>query len=485
MGIRRFYSGFDFYLHVLQLLLSSTVLRFDPASSCVSAFFIPHLHHHRAGAITQVGPDSWKSRISELQLQGTESSIGLHMTSPKRLVRIQEAPDQCLQHISSIEDIHAKIESARGVQGQYRDSSLLKRQWVNCNHNPPSLDAKDNNDGSSENGNGDSKTKRSSNSRTSSFKVLQFNTLAEGLSSGPIPPPFERTSNNKGNKLKSIYGGFCDIPNPEISLNFSLRQWRLMEVLLGCDDFDIIAMEEIDHHYGFFEPLLKIAGYAGIYSPKPYSPGVQSGWYSDGCSFFWKEGVFELQKEVVKSSFDVGSQIYVIAVMKHIASETFIVFAMTHLKSGKGRAVEEIRTEQCRQLLKHVDQVAQSTADELDLPPSCIPIVILGDFNSDIREENSCINTILSKEQKGTCQMRSAYEINPPPENFFTTWKTRGTSTAKRVIDYIFFSPGRGIDCTEILDVPKNEDMEETLLPGFKYPSDHLAIGATLNILDC
>eukprot|EP00979_Chaetoceros_neogracilis_P006646 scaffold1353_cov169-Chaetoceros_neogracile.AAC.6 len=88
------------------------------------------------------------------------------------------------------------------------------------------------------------------------------------------------------NSLKSIYGGFTDVPHPEITLDFDLRKWRLMEVLLGapsstdskpqhqctkeqgCNQdeanyvgYDVIAMEEVDQFHGFFEPLLKMMGY--------------------------------------------------------------------------------------------------------------------------------------------------------------------------------------------------------------------------------
>ena len=56
-----------------------------------------------------------------------------------------------------------------------------------------------------------------------------------------------------------------DVPKPEISLDFSLRRWRILEVLLsndfyqndsdiqsneGAGHFDIIALEECDR-FGF------------------------------------------------------------------------------------------------------------------------------------------------------------------------------------------------------------------------------------------
>eukprot|EP00957_Ditylum_brightwellii_P187535 14281816-Ditylum_brightwellii.AAC.1 len=34
------------------------------------------------------------------------------------------------------------------------------------------------------------------------------------------------------------------------------------------------------------------------------------------------------------------------------------------------------------------------------------------------------------------------------------------------------------MQCTHVLDVPKENEMETELLPGFRYPSDHILIGA-------
>jgi hypothetical protein len=83
---------------------------------------------------------------------------------------------------------------------------------------------------------------------------------------------------------------------PEIILDFSLRRWRLLEILLGYDVvpsllvnlqqkqetptihhtimgglYDIIAVEEIDRYTSFFQPLLSlVGGYEGIFIPKLY-----------------------------------------------------------------------------------------------------------------------------------------------------------------------------------------------------------------------
>ena len=60
----------------------------------------------------------------------------------------------------------------------------------------------------------------------SGFDLLQFNMLAEGLSSGPdvtAPFPFDKASG---------FGGFDSVPNPEVCMAWKLRKWRLVEEML-------------------------------------------------------------------------------------------------------------------------------------------------------------------------------------------------------------------------------------------------------------
>jgi hypothetical protein len=106
-------------------------------------------------------------------------------------------------------------------------------------------------------------------SRTHSFRVMQFNLLAEGLSAHPdAPPPFQQDT--RGNPITaSTCGGFDHDHDPDnSSLSHSLlifdfhdyRKWRLLEEILLVDP-DVLAVEEIDHFADFFEPVLASYGY--------------------------------------------------------------------------------------------------------------------------------------------------------------------------------------------------------------------------------
>ena len=267
-----------------------------------------------------------------------------------------------------------------------------------------------------------------------------------------------------------------------------MRRWRLVEVLLGEDHkdhprsttcrgiFDIIAMEEVDRYHSFFHPILNIFNYDGIFVPKQNSPGFKLGWFSDGCALFWKRDKFELITKVT-NSFKVGNQKYIIATLFHRDSGRTIVVAVTHLKAQNNSTCEKIRTQQANELIDSVNNVIHTVASNDNLPTTSIPTILMGDFNSDPDgDEKTCIKSVLSRQP----QLSSVYDLER--HNFFTTWKSRGHKTARRIIDYIFYNDSKGFRCSHVLSIPKDEQIEATKLPGFRYPSDHLSIGSKFEL---
>jgi mRNA deadenylase 3'-5' endonuclease subunit Ccr4 len=286
------------------------------------------------------------------------------------------------------------------------------------------------------------------------------------------------------------------LSKPEIILDFDLRKWRIVQVLLE-NLTDVIALEEVDQFYGFFQPLLGIIGYEGLFIPKPCSPCIASGWYSDGCALFWKRETLELIRHESRCYANCN-QVYTIATMRHLETECVMLLAVTHLKSGKGIDMEKIRMVQVQELKNHIHQIAEVTCKEKRLALEDIPIIVMGDFNSDPSEDQSCIggfvsissqcgdgdgndNDVDSNQGDGE-YFASAYPISSKDVPFFTTWKVRGVKILKRVIDYIFYKKVNAIKCSHILSIPREDELEESKLPGLKYPSDHLAIGAKFHL---
>ena len=287
-----------------------------------------------------------------------------------------------------------------------------------------------------------------------SFIAMQFNILAQGLSSGPeVEPPFP------GDIERNNYGRFT-IPNKEIILDFEKRKWRILEVILAHSP-DVLALEEIDRFYSFFEPNLAVFGYEGFFIPKPTSPCIESGWYSDGCALFWKKETFEL----ILNSIDAqrytenNSQIFIAAKLTHKKTRKTIKVAVTHLKAKGGKDKDEIR-------MKQVQRLIQALKDDENSIES--PLLIMGDFNTG--PTSGCIKELMEK-----LDVTSAYNIYDEQKLEYTTCKLRG-KISKQIIDYIFHNDG--LHCSNLLSVPKESELEEHKLPGLKFPSDHINIAA-------
>ena len=384
-----------------------------------------------------------------------------------RWIRLEKQADKSIHHVKTKEDVMNQIRLAAETQGKYGKANLFQRRWKHLESGTLNGFAVD-------------------GSNDSSFTVLQFNALAEGLSAGPdVTRPFA-VDPVYGQSEKGTFGGFTNVANPEIVLDFKLRRWRILEVILGSNGmapFDIIAMEEIDRFYGFFAPLLRLFGYDGIFVPKTRSPCVRMGWYSDGCSLFWKSHIFELLSKK-NIEYKVGSQVLLIALLRHRPSNQIIFVAVTHLKAQQSEGNEKVRCAQVDELVSRVKEELDECTKAYKTP--LIPVLVLGDFNADAPSqttgESSAVRDLLNSNvspNQVPCFLESAYDVDPPEEGFYTTWKTRGTTTSRRIIDYIFFG---NLSCQAHLAVPDPDDLGEAKLPSLRYPSDHMAIAAKFDL---
>jgi mRNA deadenylase 3'-5' endonuclease subunit Ccr4 len=431
-----------------------------------------------------------------------------------QLVRLEKEPDSVsLENIATREDVVKKIREVILEQGRFGCAELYAREWQ-CRESleEKSTDVKrdlDDNDTllcdkpALRNGHHDPQVHPNP---VATFTAMQFNALAEGLSSGPnVGKPFNNLDSDgmrKDDSKKGGYGGFTSLPHPSVVLDFQWRKWRLLEILLGSNgeaEFDLIAMQEVDRYRGFFAPVLDIFGYDGLFVPKPRSPGAQMGWYSDGCALMWKRGVFSLVSER-RSGYTVGNQVHIVATLRHLATGQFIVVAVTHLKAQRGESNEWTRCRQVEELLEAVDDEASTVTSRTNV--ATVPILLLGDFNADPPSKprgfkESAIEHLLTHDVGSAStgspnhsrRYQSAYSIIDPKSNLYTTWKIRGSTTTKRIIDYMFYYPGgkvgettNQLQCTATLQVPPGDSLERSKLPGLRYPSDHLHIGARFEL---
>ena len=316
------------------------------------------------------------------------------------------------------------------------------------------------------------------------FTIMQFNVLAEGLSSGPAcAPPLRLDAAPK----PSEFGGFDAVERPEECLDWQKRRLRLLEEVARVSP-DVLALEECDRWADWFEPALRALGYDGLWAPKRNAPGLAYGYHSDGTALLWRRAAVEpVSAEgcyLDGADGSEGSRPYVIATLRRRggglsralgqggggAGELLLVGA-THLKAKPGEANEASRAADVRQLLAALQRRADA------LPAA--HVLLCGDFNTDPydvpQHKAACVPAVRAH----PLGLRSAYPLPASDADAaFTTWKRRGATEARHMIDYIWHSPR--LTPYQTLAPPDAAALEPARLPGFRYPSDHLSIAARL-----
>jgi endonuclease/exonuclease/phosphatase family metal-dependent hydrolase len=153
---------------------------------------------------------------------------------------------------------------------------------------------------------------------------------------------------------------------------------------------------------------------------------------------------------------------------------------VTHLKAQQNEANELIR---CKQVDELLESISLSVARLEHHGDKDVPVIVMGDFNADPpceTGESSIRKVLLHSFGGDRGRIRSAYAVDPPSDTFYTTWKTRGSKTTRRIIDYIFYSGA--LERQVSLQVPSETELEETKLPGLRHPSDHMLIAAKFHL---
>lgn len=305
--------------------------------------------------------------------------------------------------------------------------------------------------------------------RSEGFVVLQFNTLAEGLSAPPnATPPFPDGAQ------PSVWGGLSAVPCKEVSLVWRLRRWRILEEILRHGP-DLVALEELDHFEDFWRPVLAVAGFEGRWLAKRNSPCLGFGYHSDGTAVFWRANSFEPAGEntCVGTRFNEedgkwANQGLIAVDLLHQSSGEVLRFAATHLKAKDGE-----ENERKREL--HMAQIIHAL--HADSPPK--HTVLCGDFNTDPFDVEGAHDARAVPLLLSNTQLIHAYPLpKDASSGEYTTWKMRGKSERRHWIDYIFHSPG--LRAASLLQMPSPEDVGPERLPSCRYPSDHVAIAAEL-----
>ena len=107
-----------------------------------------------------------------------------------------------------------------------------------------------------------------------SFRLLQFNILADGLSG-----------------LRPDHG--CFARTSLVDILWENRAHKLLHEITQYDP-DCLCLQECDHYHDFFFPALSKLGYEGVFSPKPRSACLDVAPNPDGLAIFTKKSVMKI-----------------------------------------------------------------------------------------------------------------------------------------------------------------------------------------------
>ncbi|XP_043917580.1 nocturnin isoform X1 [Protopterus annectens] len=275
------------------------------------------------------------------------------------------------------------------------------------------------------------------------IRVMQWNILAQALGEG------------KDNFIQ------C----PREALNWEERKYLILEEILTYHP-DVLCLQEVDHYFDTFQPILSKLGYKCTFLPKPWSPclDVEANNGPDGCALFFCRDRFELVDSAnirLTAMMLKTNQVAIVQTLKCLKTGGLLCVAVTHLKARVGW--ERFRSAQGCDLLHSLQDLSKG---------SRVPLIVCGDFNAEPSED------VYKQFATSSLNLNSAYKLlsedhqSEPP---YTTWKIRPSGECCHTLDYIWYSQ-HALNVDSILSLPTEEQIGPNRLPSFSYPSDHLSL---------
>ncbi|XP_014327981.1 nocturnin isoform X1 [Xiphophorus maculatus] len=282
-----------------------------------------------------------------------------------------------------------------------------------------------------------------------SIRVLQWNILAQALGEG-----------------KDSF-----IRCPLEALSWHERKYQILEEILTYRP-DIVCLQEVDHYYDTFQPIMARLGYHGNFLPKPWSPclDVEHNNGPDGCALFYRRSRFHLHSTAhlrLSAMMLPTNQVAIAQTLRCLATGRQLCVAVTHLKARSGW--ERLRSAQGADLLQSLQGI---TAPGSGAGPGPVPLVVCGDFNAEPSED------VYRRFSSSPLGLSSAYKLlsgDGQMEPAYTSWKIRPSGESCSTLDYIWYSE-RALRVEALLDIPTEQQIGPDRLPSYHYPSDHLAL---------
>ncbi|MFT7807432.1 nocturnin-like isoform X1 [Arapaima gigas] len=249
------------------------------------------------------------------------------------------------------------------------------------------------------------------------------------------------------------------------ALNWAERKYLILEEILTYEP-DILCLQEVDHYYDTFSPVLASLGYYCTFQPKPCSPCLEVDGNNgpDGCALFVRHSRFLLEESMslqLAPATLFSNQVAIVQKLRCRDTDQQLCVAVTHLKARSGW--EQLRCAQGSDLLRILEQATEGTH---------IPLLVCGDFNAEPSEDVYRQFATSGLGLDSACKLLSADSQSEPP---YTTWKIRPSGESCHTLDYIWYSRGT-LRVDAVLDFPTEEQIGPNRLPSYNYPSDHLSL---------
>ncbi|KAM4709566.1 nocturnin isoform 2-T2 [Discoglossus pictus] len=285
--------------------------------------------------------------------------------------------------------------------------------------------------------------RNSFSSKQQPFRVMQWNILAQALGEG------------KDNFIK------C----PLEALKWEERKYLILEEILTYRPH-VLCLQEVDHFFDTFQPVLSRLGYQCTFLAKPWSPclDVEHNNGPDGCALFFLQDRFQLvssAKMRLSARTLKTNQVAIAETLQCNETGRLLCFVVTHLKARTGW--ERFRLAQGSDLLRNLENITQGAK---------IPVIICGDFNAEPSEE------VYKRFASSSLNLNSAYKVlseDGETEPAYTTWKIRTTGESCHTLDYIWYSQ-HALKVNSALGLLTEEQIGPNRLPSYNYPSDHLSL---------
>lgn len=295
---------------------------------------------------------------------------------------------------------------------------------------------------------------------SSTIRVMQWNILAQALGEGK--------------------DGFIRCPLE--ALNWHERKYLILEEILTYRP-DILCLQEVDHYYDTFQPIMASLGYHGTFLAKPWSPclDVEQNNGPDGCALFYRRSRFSLHTTAhlrLSAMMLPTNQVAIVQMLNCRLTGRWLCVAVTHLKARSGW--ERLRSAQGADLLQSLRSITSRGSSQSEVGSGIVPLVVCGDFNAEPSED------VYRRFSSSPLGLNSAYKLlssDGQTEPAYTTWKIRPSGESCSTLDYIWYSH-EALSVESLLDIPTEEQIGPDRLPSYHYPSDHLSLLCDISFRD-